>query len=60
MKTLMPMRVFNDNKTYTSITFRVNYLAFKNLATGNTDFTIIQGNIIPTKILTSSGGSITM
>lgn len=52
------LRIFIDNKTYVSIEFSVNYLAFKNLATGNTDFTIIQGNIIPKKIITSSGGSI--
>lgn len=52
------LRLFLDNKEYTSITFRVNYLAFKNLATGNVDFTIVQGNIIPTKIVTSSGGTI--
>ncbi|TKI50232.1 hypothetical protein [Lysinibacillus tabacifolii] len=52
------LRIFNDNKAYISITFRVNYLAFKNLATGNTDFTIVQGNIIPIRVLTSSGGSI--
>ncbi|MFJ7662771.1 hypothetical protein ACIQXW_10255 [Lysinibacillus sp. NPDC097162] len=52
------LRIFIDNKTFVSIEFSVNYLAFKNLATGNTDFTIIQGNIIPKKIITSSGGSI--
>ncbi|AVK96363.1 hypothetical protein FCT18_07990 [Lysinibacillus sphaericus] len=52
------LRIFNDNKAYISISFRVNYLAFKNLATGNTDFTIVQGNIIPIRVLTSSGGSI--
>lgn len=52
--------IFLENKTYSSIEFSVNYLAFKNLATGNTDFTIIQGNIIPRKIITNSGGSIPM
>lgn len=52
------LRIFIDNKTYVSIEFSVNYLAFKNLATGNTDFTIIQRNIIPKKIITFSGGSI--
>ncbi|TKI53788.1 hypothetical protein FC756_22420 [Lysinibacillus mangiferihumi] len=52
------MQIFLDNKNYASITFQVNYLAFRNLATGNTDFTIAQGNIIPAKVLTASGGSI--
>lgn len=54
------MQTFLDNTNYASITFRVNYLAFKNLATGNVDYTIIQGNIIPTKIITNSGGTIPM
>ena len=54
------MAIFLKNSNYASITFRVNYLAFKNLATGNTDFTIIQGNIVPTKITTTGGGTIPM
>ena len=52
--------IFVDNKNYSAITFRVNYLAFKNLATGKTDYTIIQGNIVPTKIITTGGGTIPM
>ncbi len=52
------MQTFLDNTNYASITFRVNYLAFKNLATGKVDFTVVQGNIIPTKIITTGGGTI--
>lgn len=52
------MNLFLDNDNYASITFNATYLGFKNLATGNTDYTIIASNIVPIKIMTTGGGSI--